>query len=194
MILQLLSVKFRQIPFSGSKMWKVNDDGRTTDNAFVPGGLKRGKTKVAWHITQRCWNHLNKQVKIKNLKNNASPKNKICSNISYFMQVRMKLCQSKEVDPLFLESLLYILTLKSAALTFIPLLPSLLSPLFSPIKLFMRSEVRKPHPPTLPPGKYSSSVPVMHFVLKRDGITTNGRTDGRSIRLTDAPADLSGRV
>ena len=74
---------------------------------------------------------LNKQVKIKNLKNNASPKNKICSNISYFMQVRMKLCQSKQVDLLFSESLLRILTLKSAALTSIPFLPSLLSPFFS---------------------------------------------------------------
>ena len=107
-------------------------------------------------------------------------------NISYFMQVRMILCQSKQVDLLFSESLLRILTPKSAALTSIPLLPSLLSPFF-PIKLFMRSEVRTP-------GKYSSSVPVMHFVLKRGGITTNGRTDGRSIRFTDAPADLSGRV
>ena len=73
---------------------------------------------------------LDKQVKIKNLKNNASPKNKICSNISYFMQVQMKLCQSKQVDLLFSESLLRILTLKSAALTSIPLLPSLLSPFF----------------------------------------------------------------
>ena len=128
---------------------------------------------------------LNKQVKFKNLKNNATPKNKICSNISYFMQVRMKLCQSKQVDLLFSESLLRILTLKSAALTSIPLLPSLLSPFF-PIKLFMRSEVRTPPPPP-PRGKYSSSVPVKHFILKWDGITTNGRTDGRSIRLTDAP-------
>ena len=32
---------------------------------------------------------LNKQVKIKNLKNNASPNNKICSKISYFMPVRI---------------------------------------------------------------------------------------------------------
>ena len=52
-------------------------------------------------------------------------------NISYFMQVRMKLCQSKQVDLLFSESLLRILTPKSAALTSIPLLPSLLSPFFS---------------------------------------------------------------
>ena len=57
-----------------------------------------------------------------------------------FMQVRMKLCQSKQVDLLFSESLLRIFTLRSAALTSIPLLPSLLCPFFA-IKLFMRSEV-----------------------------------------------------
>ena len=33
---------------------------------------------------------LNKQVKIKNLKNNARPNNKVYSNISYFMPVRKK--------------------------------------------------------------------------------------------------------
>ena len=126
----------------------------------------------------------NKQVKIKNLKNDASPKNKICSNISYFMQVRMKLCQSKQVDLLFSESLLRILTLKSAALTSILHLPLTSIPLFS-YQIIHDSEVRTP--PLPPPGKYSSSVPVMHFILKRDGITTNGRIDGRSIRLTDAP-------
>ena len=68
---------------------------------------------------------------------------------AYFMQVRMKLCQSKQADLLFSESLLRILTLKSAALTSIPLLSSLLSPFF-PIKLFMRSELRTPPPPLTP--------------------------------------------
>ena len=46
-----------------------------------------------------------KQVKIKDLKNNASPNNKICSNISYFMPVRKQLCQSKQADLLFSASL-----------------------------------------------------------------------------------------
>ena len=50
---------------------------------------------------------LNKQVKIKNLKNNASPNNKICSNISYFMPVQLKLSQSKQADLLFSASLHY---------------------------------------------------------------------------------------
>ena len=109
---------------------------------------------------------------MKNLKNNASPKNTICRNISYFMEVRMKLCQSKQVDLLFSESLLRILTLKSAALISIP--------------LFSYQIVHEVGGSEIPP-LYSSSVPVMHFILKRDGITTNGRTDGRSIRLTDAP-------
>ena len=40
---------------------------------------------------------LNKWGKFKDLKNNASPNNKICSYISYFMPVRMKLCQSKRL-------------------------------------------------------------------------------------------------
>ena len=130
----------------------------------------------------------NKQVQIKNLKNDASPKYKICSNISYFMQVRMKLCQSKQVDLLFSEPLLRILTLKSAALTSIPHLPLTSIPLFS-YQIIHEVRGSDPPPPPLPPppGKYSSSVPVMHFILMRDGITTNGRTDGRSIRLTDAP-------
>ena len=106
----------------------------------------------------------------------------------------MKLCQSKQVDLLFSESLLRILTLRSAALTSFPLLPSLLSPFFSYQIIHEVGGSDPPPPPDPPPGKYSSSVPVMHFALKRDGIKTNGRTDGRSIRLTDAPADLSGRV
>ena len=63
---------------------------------------------------------------------------------------QLKLCQSKQVDLLFSESLLRILTLKSAALTSLPLLPSLLSPFFS-IKLFMRLEVRNPPPRPSPP-------------------------------------------
>ena len=42
-----------------------------------------------------------KQVKFKDLKNNASPNNEICSNISWFMPVRMKLSQSKQADLLF---------------------------------------------------------------------------------------------
>ena len=48
---------------------------------------------------------MNKQVKFKDSKNNASPKNKICSYISSFMPVRMKLCQSKQADLLFSASL-----------------------------------------------------------------------------------------
>ena len=48
---------------------------------------------------------LNMQVKIKNLKNDAGPNNKICSNISDFMRVQMKLCQSKQADLLFSASL-----------------------------------------------------------------------------------------
>ena len=50
---------------------------------------------------------LNKQVKTKNLTNNASPNNIKCSNISHFMPVRMKLCQSKQADLLFSASLIY---------------------------------------------------------------------------------------
>ena len=132
MILQLLPVKFRQILFSGSKMWKVNDDGRTTDGRrTTPSSQvdwKEVKQKLHDILRKDAEIFLNKQVKIKNLKNNARQKNKIRNNISYFMQVRMKLCQSKQVDLLFSESLLRILTLKSAALTSIPHLPSLLSP------------------------------------------------------------------
>ena len=44
---------------------------------------------------------LNKQVKFKDLKNYASLNNKVCSNISWFMPVGMKLCQSKQADLLF---------------------------------------------------------------------------------------------
>ena len=44
---------------------------------------------------------LDKQVKLKDVKNNARPNNKICSNISWFMQFRMKLCQSKQADQPF---------------------------------------------------------------------------------------------
>ena len=47
---------------------------------------------------------LNKQVKFKNLKINASPDNEICSNILYFMPVRRILCQSKQADLLFSAS------------------------------------------------------------------------------------------
>ena len=47
---------------------------------------------------------LNKQVKFKDLKNYASPNNKVCSNISWFMPVGMKLCQSKQADLLFSAS------------------------------------------------------------------------------------------
>ena len=57
-----------------------------------------------------CWDaeiFLNKQVmiKIRNLINNASPNNEICINISYFLPVWMKLCQSKQADLLFSASL-----------------------------------------------------------------------------------------
>ena len=41
---------------------------------------------------------LNKQVQITNFTNNASPNNEICTNISNFMPVQMKLCQSKQAD------------------------------------------------------------------------------------------------
>ena len=61
---------------------------------FVLRGVTRKfNTKVDWkEVKQKLHDilgrdteiFLNKQVKIKNLKNNASPKNKICSNISYF--------------------------------------------------------------------------------------------------------------
>ena len=47
---------------------------------------------------------LNKQVKFKDLKNYASLNNKVCSNISWFMPVGMKLCQSKQADLLFSAS------------------------------------------------------------------------------------------
>ena len=124
------SLKFRQIPFSGSKMWKVTttDGRRTTPSSQVDWKEVKQKLHDILRIDAEIF--LNKQVKIKNLKNNASPKNKICSNISYFMQVRMKLCQSKQVDLLFSESLLRILTLKSAALTSIPFCPHFYLPFF----------------------------------------------------------------
>ena len=47
----------------------------------------------------------NKQVIIKNLKINAGPNIKICSDMSYFYASRMKLCLSKQAGSLFLESL-----------------------------------------------------------------------------------------
>ena len=107
-------------------------------------------------------------------------KNKICSNISYFMQVRMKSYQSKQVDLLFSESLLRILTLKSAALTSIPLLPSLLSPLFS---YQIIHEVGGSDPPP-PPGKYSLSV-CYAFCIK--AIIAGRNNDKRTNRRTFDP-------
>ena len=48
---------------------------------------------------------VDKQVIIKNLKINASPNIKICSDMSYFYASLMKLCLSKQAGSLFLESL-----------------------------------------------------------------------------------------
>ena len=48
---------------------------------------------------------LNNQVKITNFTNNASPNNEICTFISNFMPVWMKLCQLKQADLLFSASL-----------------------------------------------------------------------------------------
>ena len=54
---------------------------------------------------------------MKNLKINAGPNIKICSDMSYFYASRMKLCLSKQAGSLFLESLfinlfIYLLFLK----------------------------------------------------------------------------------
>ena len=54
---------------------------------------------------------------MKNLKINAGPNIKVCSDMSYFYASRMKLCQSKQAGSLFLKSLfinlfIYLLFLK----------------------------------------------------------------------------------
>ena len=70
----------------------------------------RGETRCPWRVSISCFRDaeifLNKQVKITHSTNNASPDNKIYTNISYFLPVWKKLCQSKQADLLFSASLL----------------------------------------------------------------------------------------
>ena len=99
---------------------------------------------------------LNKQVKIKNLKNNASPKNKICSNISYFMQRPNEIMPVKTGRPAIFRITVTYFNPQKCCPHFYPLSALTSISLFFPIKLFMRSEVRNPPPPpptTLPPWK-----------------------------------------
>ena len=92
-----------------SKLEKSVENWRTeTRTESQTDGWRVGRTDGHHHtIIRPVWRRAyKKQVKIMNLTNNASPHNEICTYISYFMPVQMKLCQSKQADLLFSASLL----------------------------------------------------------------------------------------